>query len=60
MAAMIVSLILTKPRFFAQCAELMSLGGLFPVFLAENSGKDQKKPPRKFSGRLIRETLEAR
>jgi hypothetical protein len=49
---MIVSLILTKPRFFAQCAELMSLGGLFPVFWPKGSGKDQKNRPENFRGGL--------
>jgi hypothetical protein len=53
MAAMIVSLILTKPRFFAQCAKLMSLGDLLSVFFGpKGSGKDQKKPPRKSRGGL--------
>jgi hypothetical protein len=43
MAAMIVSLILTKPRFFAHCAELMSLGGLFAVFFCRKLRQGSKK-----------------
>jgi hypothetical protein len=45
---MIVSLILTKPRFFAQCAELMSLGGLFPVFWPKTPARIKKTAPKIF------------